>query len=621
MALEQEVRFALVLYGGASLAIYIHGVTLEFFHLVRATAVDADGKLIVADTELAPTERVYRTLGGIVRARFLVDIASGTSAGGINAVFLGKALANGQTLDQLSELWLDQADAKDLLNDAKRPRSLLSSRMMYTKLSNAFEGMDCSACGARLQPEMDVFVTATDIQGLELPIQLADKTVFEKRHKSVFHLHFGDGENHFAKVRNSFLSFVAQATSAFPFAFEPACAGDTGRTFIDGGFLDNKPFSHAVEALSKRISELPTVRKLVYIEPSPDLPSGNDTGWLAALRLRGDQTIREDLQRVLERNRLIERVKEISSHLDADIEGWSNSRVRGEEYARRTLVDEIHDRGPGYAGYHRLKVRAVTDELAAMMGAVPAGVHVWRQAKYSEQDRDKSESRFLLEYDLGYRQRRLRFLLLKLTDPVTRRELTRIATTLKTPCRMSTPAAIADYLRPIFTRAAADTEACLDSIARRYFDRFEYYDQISFPVFYEAGVGEAELCEVYRISPCDATSIVDENAPGEKRRKLAGTALFHFGAFLSRAWRVNDLAWGRLDGAERIIRSVLPPDSIHAGRLIRQAHLAIGGSPPVLQRKLPLLTRISLGFRTSLVLLRMLLSAGYFTRNGQRRTK
>jgi hypothetical protein len=41
----------------------------------------------------------------------------------------------------------------------------------------------------------------------------------------------------------------------------------------------------------------------------------------------------------------------------------------------------------------------------------------------------------------------------------------------------------------------------------------------------------------------------------------------------------------------------------------------------VLQRKLQLLTRISLGFRTSVVLLRMLLSAGYFTRNGQRRTK
>ena len=37
----QEMRFALVLYGGVSLAIYINGVVQEFLHLVRATAPNA----------------------------------------------------------------------------------------------------------------------------------------------------------------------------------------------------------------------------------------------------------------------------------------------------------------------------------------------------------------------------------------------------------------------------------------------------------------------------------------------------------------------------------------------------------------------------------------------------
>jgi len=233
----QDIRFALVLYGGASLAIYIHGVTLEFFHLVRATAVDADGNPIVSDADLSPTERVYRKLGRTVRARFLVDIASGTSAGGINAIFLGKAIANGQPLDQLSNLWLDQADAKDLLNRDWLPRSLLSSRVMHTRLSDAFEAMDRTV-STPLQPEMDVFVTATDIRGVDIPIQLTDKTVSEKRHKSVFHLRLGNGENHFAQSRNWFLALTARATSAFPFAFEPVFVGETARTFIDGGFLD-----------------------------------------------------------------------------------------------------------------------------------------------------------------------------------------------------------------------------------------------------------------------------------------------------------------------------------------------------------------------------------------------
>jgi patatin-related protein len=646
---ENEVRFALVLYGGASLAIYIHGVTQEFFHLVRSTAVDADGKLIVGDAELSGTERVYRKLAsapdGTVRTRFLVDIASGTSAGGINAIFLGKAFANGQTLDQVSRLWLDQADVQDLLNHDKLPRSLLSSQAMYSRLLGALDGMEC-ATRVPLQPEMDVFITATDIQGLELPLQLADKTVLEKRHKNVFHLRFGDGGNDFARGRNPFLAFAARATSAFPFAFEPASLGDVeaqqffpdyrsdyaARCFGDGGYLNNKPFTHAIQALSQRSSDLPVVRKLMYIEPSPDQPAGSRPEGSpdfirntieALLTLPRQETIREDLQRVIERNRLIGRVQEITSHVDDDVREFI-VRVGGAEYQRRTLADEIRDRGPGYAGYHRLKVRAVSDDLAGMLAQPSDVVDAWRRNHYSEQDPERSESAFLLEYDLGYRERRLRFLLRKLTDAGTKRELNRIAATLKGLRRPGVAAeAIADRFREVFIRAAADAEACLDADARRAFDQFEYYDQIVFPIFYEASVGEAELCEVFRISPLDATSILDENDAAERRRKLAGTALFHFGAFLNREWRQNDLMWGRLDGAERMIRCILQR-SPEANTLIEETNLAITGGEERLtrlretyevNRKLPLFIRLKLGFRASRIILKML--AGYLIRKRQ----
>jgi patatin-related protein len=641
---ENEVRFALVLYGGASLAVYIHGVTQEFFHLVRSTAVDVEGRLIFSDVELTGTERVYRKLAstadGTLRTRFLVDIASGTSAGGINAIFLGKAFANGQTLDQVSRLWLDQADAQVLLNQDKLPRSLLSSQTMHSKLLDALAGME-SEPAIPLQPEMDVFITATDIQGLELPIELADKTVFENRHKNVFHLRFGDGENHFARDRNPFLAFAARATSAFPFAFEPASLQDDGaaqffpdyidgyasRAFGDGGYLNNKPFTHAIQELSQRSTDLPVARKLIYIEPSPDQPCSNRPAvppdFLrntvdALITLPRDETIREDLQRVIERNRLIKRVQEITSHVDADIAGWTAGRTGAEEYQRRTLADEIHDRGPGYAGYHRLKVRAVTDDLAAMLGQPSRAMDAWRRTHYSEQHPERSENRFLLEFDLGYRERRLRFLLRKLSDPDMKRELNRIARTLKRLRRPDVAAeSIAARFRDVFVRAAADTEACLDPDARGLLDQFEYYDQIVFPIFYEASVGEAEVCEVFRVSPRDATSILDENDPAEKRRKLAGTALFHFGAFLSRDWRQNDLMWGRLDCAERIIRSILPLDSANAKILIAEANLAIAGKSEFreVNRKLPLLTRVTLGIRAGSIILRML--AGYFIRTRQ----
>ena len=40
MEIGQEVRFAVVMYGGVSLAVYINGVVQELLHLVRATAPD-----------------------------------------------------------------------------------------------------------------------------------------------------------------------------------------------------------------------------------------------------------------------------------------------------------------------------------------------------------------------------------------------------------------------------------------------------------------------------------------------------------------------------------------------------------------------------------------------------
>ena len=53
--------------------------------------------------------------------------------------------------------------------------------------------------------------------------------------------------------------------------------------------------------------------------------------------------------------------------------------------------------------------------------------------------------------------------------------------------------------------------------------------------------------------------------------KLAGTAFGAFGAFLEKVWRTNDILWGRLDGAERIIQSITPA-GIDVDDLIRRAH-------------------------------------------------
>jgi patatin-related protein len=167
---EREIRFAVVMYGGVSLAIYINGVTQELLQMVRATAraPGPEGIMLFSGDELRPSEVVYRDLAkhldqmsgrkheqsqdkDVTRTQFVVDIISGTSAGGINGVFLAKALARNQTMGGLKKLWLTEGDLGKLLNDNKatdyspedgfavqKPEaSLLNSQRMYRKLLEA----------------------------------------------------------------------------------------------------------------------------------------------------------------------------------------------------------------------------------------------------------------------------------------------------------------------------------------------------------------------------------------------------------------------------------------------------------------------------------------------------
>src|SRR5262245_62117872 len=106
----QEIRFAVVMYGGSSLAIYMNGVAQELLRLVRATAPDRNIWTNTHVKDVSGSERIYRDLGRMlsrgqppkvqlgandaIRTRFVIDVLSGTSAGGINAVFLAKAFAN-----------------------------------------------------------------------------------------------------------------------------------------------------------------------------------------------------------------------------------------------------------------------------------------------------------------------------------------------------------------------------------------------------------------------------------------------------------------------------------------------------------------------------------------------
>ena len=924
-----EVRFGVVMYGGVSLAIYINGVANELYEMARATpragtpqsAQAASGtrevyawlSALMADSGLLdecrahlqaelPLREFFRQraaeLAYAPRVRLVVDVISGTSAGGINGVFLAKALANNEAFSLLKDLWVHEGDIGKLLNDegsragdralpaiAKHPVSLLNSDRMYAKLLKALNEMSKTrgVDGAQRSPsacadEIDLFVTTTDIRGATISLRLFDKLVPERRHRQVFRFRYRASEqrNDFDDDNRSFLAYAARCTSSFPFAFEPMTlkaaeriAGRAGegmrqswrdlfvaargaesdtdpleRAYGDGGYLDNKPFSHAIEALAQREAEVPVERKLIYIEPSPQHPEDDDRAARAAGReteppnpvsnalaalteIPRHETIREDLESVLARNRLIERVDRIVSQGERDLELGGDTDPYVQAVAHRadkrkswndmTLADLREFYGDAFMPYRRLRVYMVTDKLADRLAqlwgvdpdsdrlyALRALVRVWREINYSDDDARSAGTptlnSFLDRFDLRFRTRRLRFLirrvdalyrlLLKreaggLNEPVSSlstlhqtllerlkkatvdlaapqlanfdiergrqvlvalrqdfirsRDQTRTAeldllqlggpaapalrarlgglltqtldllldtgastqppppaggganelrladllpaeVKLKLTQASKLPSATRTLQERVYQRAQllylemrnhgatplqSALEGDLDAIGalvtqlvegtperaalaivgarlghpdwdfvetalatgvtgvfvdpasasgvapqsgdapkvlavpvvretgdalldcvegkllRRliatYFLRYDSYDQMSLPLYYGTNVGEPSTVEVVRVSPEDATALIDERNDERGRKKLAGTTLANFGGFLDAQWRRNDILWGRFDGAERLIHAMMPqPENAGVRReLTRAAHLAI----------------------------------------------
>lgn len=120
---QKELRLALVCYGGVSLAVYMHGITKEIWHLARASrafnqpgAPPLDG---VAGAYREFLQEIERSDG--LRLRVLPDILTGASAGGINAVFLAQAIHSGHSLEPLTDLWLENADVSELTDPDAEP--------------------------------------------------------------------------------------------------------------------------------------------------------------------------------------------------------------------------------------------------------------------------------------------------------------------------------------------------------------------------------------------------------------------------------------------------------------------------------------------------------------------
>jgi patatin-related protein len=326
----KEIRLALVCYGGVSLAIYMHGVTKEIHKLLLASQAfgqDPDRNPFDQGT----TQHLYwerlRELNDRdqVRTRVVVDIVAGTSAGGINGVYLAKAIARNSSQDALRNLWFEHGDIAELLRFWRRlPTRLrfalfglqamthplgvkppLRGDQMCRLLYDALAKMDGTSSGveaATLVPRdesVELMVTMTDLKGHRRYIPISDRVVHDRTHRHVVRFCFDHEVDQFGEGHNGPLAFAARATSSFPGAFPPLSTGEFraalgrrqfdaaameteffpayaqwGETmadsfFIDGGILDNFPFGHAIDAIVRKRASTEVKRWLVYIEPDP----------------------------------------------------------------------------------------------------------------------------------------------------------------------------------------------------------------------------------------------------------------------------------------------------------------------------------------------------------------
>ena len=255
---ERELRVALAMRGGVSLAVWIGGALAELDLVRRAMAGDVhwpdertdagDGKRPLSSRERATRYAALLRAYGYTSIRF--DVLAGASAGGLNAVVYGFAQAIGTDLEWLLGVWEKRGDIWELFHDSwnleapfRTEAVLDADRHFYAPLRQALldEGRSASGAPARGTIRSDyltIDLSATLQSGPPLPDL---RTGADLRPRAA-HFRFKHSQGSPASVRDDLpqtipsgdaltpdidervrrLAYAARSTSSFPGAFEPA---------------------------------------------------------------------------------------------------------------------------------------------------------------------------------------------------------------------------------------------------------------------------------------------------------------------------------------------------------------------------------------------------------------
>ncbi|MCB0977186.1 MAG: patatin-like protein [Acidimicrobiales bacterium] len=303
----RELRIAPVMTGGTSLAVWMGGATAELYAMYRSAPVPPGPTTPLGDR---PTvSAIYRRLLDLTRTTPVIDVITGTSAGGLNGTLLATAVFNDistETFAGSRDVWMQTADIGNLTRstDEANPPSLLRGDDYFTvQVRDVLQrwwrrpGADARESRNRV----DLLTTFTSLTPLPVArIDDFDEALNETTHAGTLRFepdHFRATEEPEAgsKERSATMCLklaVASRTSAsIPGVFEPSFLAGTdddadashpnldehlpvswrgaSRWAVDGGVVVNLPLRYVPDRVFEQPARDQVRRVIAYVSPTP----------------------------------------------------------------------------------------------------------------------------------------------------------------------------------------------------------------------------------------------------------------------------------------------------------------------------------------------------------------